>query len=398
MTSLIKDQIAEVLVRWFQNRLRRSVSRVTLLDGPATSGFSSETLFARAEFDDGEAPLSRDVAIRVENPEPGLFLHGNFQLQWRMIDSMASHTNIPVPAPIGYEPDPSILGTPFSVVSKIAGRVAPQIPNYNLAGWIFDLPCGDRERLWRNALEALAAIHRVDWQRGFSFLDQPEYGRDGLDQLLHRVEEWYDWSRRGRVHPAVVVALERLRRFRPAKPHIGVLWGDAAPNNMIFGEDLTVAAVLDWEAAALGPAEADLAWWLFYDDYLSNGLGIARLPGLPDRQSSIEIYETALGRAVQSLEYYELLAHTRNAILSMRSVNRQVERGFIEPDTTAVTHNPISRMLAVKLGIDPPEVGDDYAKYLRAVIGQKTAAPMTPESSVAIPTVVELLSPKKVLK
>ena len=135
--------------------------------------------------------------------------------------------------------------------------------------------------------------------------------------------------------------------------------------------------MLDWEAAALGPGEADLAWWLFYDEYLSAGFSIPRLQGLPDRRSSIEIYENALGRPVQNLEYYELLAHTRNAILSLRSVNRQIERGTIDADSTATTCNPTSRMLALKLGLSPPEIGSDYAKYLEAVVSQKTAAALS---------------------
>jgi aminoglycoside phosphotransferase (APT) family kinase protein len=377
MTTLTRLQAGELMARWIERKLERPVERVDFMDGPSTAGFSSATLLAQIVFGSPHPESSRDIAIRLHDSRPGLFLGGDLTLQWKMIENMASRTEIPVPLPVGYEPDASILGAPFTVVSKVPGRVAPQVPNYNTGGWIFDLPIQERDRVWRNALETLAAIHRVDWRKGFEFLAKPRRGRNGLEQMLDWIEEWYSWSRCGVVHSNVELALNRLRQNQPANAPDGVLWGDAAPNNMLFGADLEVTAVLDWEAAALGPGEADLAWWLFYDEYLSAGFSIPRLQGLPDRRSSIEIYENALGRPVQNLEYYELLAHTRNAILSLRSVNRQIERGTIDADSTATTRNPTSRMLALKLGLPPPEIGSDYAKYLEAVVSQKTAAALS---------------------
>lgn len=381
MATLARDQLCEILAHWLQDRLPWRIQRVCLQQGPTSAGFSSETLFATAEYARGADEPTCDLAIRLHSSGPGLFLHSDLRLQWNMIAALAAHTAVPVPPPVGFEPDAAILGAPFSVVRRVPGRVAPQLPNYNTAGWIFDLTPGDRSRLWRHALVALAGVHRVDWHRGFEFLYVPARGVDGLDQLLHWIGEWYQWSRRGRTHALIEEALSQLGSRKPNQPQIGVLWGDAAPNNMIFGNDLSVAAVLDWEAAALGPGEADLAWWLFYDEYLSSGFEIPRLPGLPTREASIEIYESALGRPVRDVEYYELLAHTRNAILSMRSVNRQVERGSIKADTTAITHNPTSRMLAVKMNREPPVVGEDYALYLNAVIEQKRTAVNAPGAS-----------------
>jgi aminoglycoside phosphotransferase (APT) family kinase protein len=377
MTTLTRLQAGELMARWIERKLERPVERVVFMDGPSTAGFSSATLLATIIFGGLSPESSRDIAIRLHDSRPGLFLGGDLTLQWKMIENMALRTEIPVPSPIGYEPDASILGAPFTVVSKVPGRVAPQVPNYNTGGWIFDLAIQERGRVWRNAIETLAAIHRVDWRNGFEFLAKPQRGRNGLEQMLDWIEDWYSWSRRGVVHSNVELALNRLRQYQPVNSPEGVLWGDAAPNNMLFDADLDVTAVLDWEAAALGPGEADLAWWLFYDEYLSSGFSIPRLQGLPDRRSSIDIYENALGRPVQNLEYYELLAHTRNAILSLRSVNRQIERGTIDADSTATTRNPTSRMLALKLGLSPPEIGSDYEKYLEAVVSQKTAAALS---------------------
>ncbi len=41
---------------------------------------------------------------------------------------------------------------------------------------------------------------------------------------------------------------------------------------MMF-RDFEVVAVLDWEMASLGPPEVDLAWFLFFERFFSEGLG-----------------------------------------------------------------------------------------------------------------------------
>lgn len=82
----------------------------------------------------------------------------------------------------------------------------------------------------------------------------------------------------------------------------------------------TVSAVIDWEMAALGPAEVDVAWWLFFDDLFSTGMGVTRLEGLPDRLTSISWYESFAGRRLENMDYYDVLATFRMAIVGMRAV------------------------------------------------------------------------------
>jgi aminoglycoside phosphotransferase (APT) family kinase protein len=373
MTSIDRERAVERLAAWLPDHLVGAKAlTVTSMGSPTATGFSTETMMLDLSFERDKRLERQGVAVRLENSQPGLFLNANLRLQWDMIRAMAATGQAPVPPPVGFEGDRSVIGVAFSVVGKMSGRAVPQVPNYNTAGWVYDLDPHERARLWRNGIRVLASIHRVDWRRGFEFLDQPALGEPGLDQMLRWTEDWYEWARAGRTHPLVETALRRLRQEQPADAPVNVLWGDAAPNNMLFRDDLSVSAVLDWEAAALGPGEADLAWWLFYDEYISAGFGIPRLEGLPDRNTTIEIYEEALGRPVRDMAYYELLAHTRNAILSLRSVVRQIEFGALDPGTTAVTNNPTSRLLAKRLGAPAVEVGADYAAYLAAVVGHKT--------------------------
>lgn len=381
------DDMRETLTEWLRARLNAPDLAITRLAAPSSTGFSTDTAYVDIAYAENGRPRARSLVARFENVGPALFLHADIRLQWNMIAGMARHPSVPTPTPVGLELDRTLLGRAFSVVELVPGRPAPQTPNYNLTGWIFDLAPSRRGDLWRNAIEAMARVHEINWRDGFAFLDEPARGASGLEQMLDWTQDWYDWARRGQRHPLIDLAFERLRREQPKDAPTEVLWGDASPNNMLFRDDLTVSAVLDWEAAALGPGESDLAWWLFHDTYLSEGFGIPRLAGLPDRDESIAIYAAARSRPIGDMAYYELLAHTRNAVLSMRSVNRQVELGRIPADTRATTHNPISRLLALQLGVEPAPVGEDYDRYLQAVLSVKG------KGGGANKTARELLSP-----
>ena len=140
------------------------------------------------------------------------------------------------------------------------------------------------------------------------------------------------WARAGRPHRVTDIAIEYLKANRPRDAQVSLLWGDPQPTNLLFLPDGTISGVIDWEMAVLGPPEADLAWWLFFDDLFSKGMGVPRLAGLPERAVCIQWYETALGRPVENLAYYDILAAFRMAIVGMRSADRQIQRGRIPDD------------------------------------------------------------------
>jgi aminoglycoside phosphotransferase (APT) family kinase protein len=139
-----------------------------------------------------------------------------------------------------------------------------------------------------------------------------------------------------------------------------VLWGDPNPGNFLFADDLSVAAVLDFEAAALGPGEIDLAWWLMMDRRRRLE---GSLPGLPDREEMIALYEQALGRPTQNLRYFEVLAAFRMSLVLVRSVARLKTDGRLPAECTAAIANPFCCMLAEFLGVEAPAVGEDFERF-----------------------------------
>src|SRR3546814_15961891 len=77
--------------------------------------------------------------------------------------------------------------------------------------------------------------------------------------------------------PITDAALAYVLDNRPSEAGVSVLWGDPTPSNTMFRPDGTVAALIDWELAALGPPEIDLAWWLYFDELFIITFGVKRL-------------------------------------------------------------------------------------------------------------------------
>jgi aminoglycoside phosphotransferase (APT) family kinase protein len=133
----------------------------------------------------------------------------------------------------------------------------------------------------------------------------------------------------------------------------------------MFNPDGTIAALIDWELAALGPPELDLAWWLYFDDLFSRRFGVQRLAGLPDRAESIAIYEAASGRKMRHMEYYDVVAALRMALVAAGAFDRQVSLGNIKPENTSLDANLMTLYLAEKLHLPLPELGADFTAFMR---------------------------------
>ena len=96
------------------------------------------------------------------------------------------------------------------------------------------------------------------------------------------------------------------------------------------------------------------------------GFGAPRLSAVPDREQSIAIYEAAAGRKVIDIEYFEILALLKLAIISTRGMDRQTRLGKIPTRSTAYLNNLITAQLTIMLGLHAREVGEDFFELLKA--------------------------------
>lgn len=307
------DQTVEQLRSWLAPKLSIPLGdiRVENVDAPLSTGFSSDTLLLDLVYTrDGEQHREALVA-RLEPEEYTIFPYYDVGAQAAVLRRL-EHTDVPVPVVRWFEPDTSIVGVPFYVMTRVKGRIPTDNPPMHDEGWIAeDLSESERAAIWWNGLEAMAKVHRVDW-RGldFEFLAEPRRGPTALDQQLDYWQEYFRWGMEASRHPDISRALGYLESNKPENQPVALCWGDSRLANQIF-DGVECVAVLDWEMALLGDPVQDLAWWLASDRCFSEGLDLERLAGFPDQAETIARWEELTGREAASFDYYTILALTR---------------------------------------------------------------------------------------
>jgi aminoglycoside phosphotransferase (APT) family kinase protein len=364
--ALTVDQVRARLRDWLKAHVEGwSNVRLRPMEVSLGSGFSAEILFVDVDYDDANGAQSRTLVVRRQPTDFEVVLGSSLALQGNMMAALDRLKITPVPDWIGMELSPDVLDLPFLIMGRVEGQSATQRPNYNSEGWIVEMTPAQRGATWKNAIEAFAQMSRIDWQKdGFGFLANAAWGAPGLDQYLGHLEAWYQGCRKDRVMLYVDAAMRYIRDRQPTGTAVNVLWGDSTPSNVMFAPDGRVNALIDWELAALGPSELDLAWWLYFDDLFSRRFGVTRLKGLPSRDESVAIWEAAAERKAERLDYYDVVVALRMALVAVGAFDRQVGIGNISADNKSLDANLMTLYLAERLGMDLPELGPDFYKFM----------------------------------
>ena len=330
------------------------------------AGQSNDTLLFRAEWDGGDTgPEARELVLRRQPSRAQIFHRPDVVREGRVLQGLDAGGRVRVPRVLGFDDDPSVLGGPFFVMERVLGRVPLARPSIHLVGWLPTLTDAERATMWDSAMDTLVGVHTTDWQSTHAFLLD---GRDpgaALDDHVRRLVEWYRWTTKGRPFPITDAAIDRLvaDRGTVTTDEPVLVWGDARVGNMIFGDDHRVAAAIDWEVASIGPRAIDLAHWLFFDEFATTAEGIDRLPGWPDRATTIADYERRSHVRIAHRDYFELMEETFMATTVIRQADFRVARGLAAPDTRMGHDNSITRMLARRLGLSEPAVSPDYVAH-----------------------------------
>ncbi len=366
-----RDLVAtrDALTRWLHTKLPEAVDlEVANLGVPKASGFSNETVLFDASWKVGDLERSQRLVARLQAQGPGLFPVYDIGVQYKVMTTVGLHSDVPVPRTVWLEEDLGALGTPFFVMERVDGRVPADDPPYAKSGWLLDLPPEERARLHDNALEQLVKIHALNTdQLGLEYLARPEAGASPVEQEVAFYQSYYEWASKGRPHHLIDAAFSWLRTNLPRQAGpIGLSWGDARLGNMMFGDDVSVVAVLDWEMAGLARCEQDLGWWLVSDTIFTEGLGVPHPEGFPTRQAVIDRYEELSGHTVSDVSFFEVLAGLRIAVITLRLVHMMIDAGLAPPEEIAMgDNNPATRVLADLLGLDAP-TGASLTSFTKA--------------------------------
>jgi aminoglycoside phosphotransferase (APT) family kinase protein len=353
------EQRGRALAQWLAPRL--SASDVAVPDLTASGeGNSNETLLFTATWDGG-VRRARFV-VRIQPTGRTLFRDPDAVREAAVLRHVRAASGVPVPEVLDAEADPSLLGAPFFVMQHVPGRVLADIPSCHATGWLTELAPDVRARHWDEGLRALADISRVPLA-GLP-LARPDAGQTPLQHLVAATRAWFDWAVGDRDVGLVGRAMERIETTVPAHADAALSWGDARVGNLLYAQDGRVAAVLDWEMSCLAPAEVDLGWWLATDAFYSTGLGVPLLEGVPDRAATVARWQTLAGRRARDLEWYELLAALRFAIVLVRARDANVAKGVLSEASEMHVRNPMTQQIAALLGEPEPELSPEFERLL----------------------------------
>ena len=103
---------------WLETHLPE-VEAVELLGvKKASSGFSADTTMVDVAVTRGGIANDERYVLRTESPDPPVYpvqvpgWQVEIELQYRIMDALGAHSDVPVAPMIGYEADPAVLGTP----------------------------------------------------------------------------------------------------------------------------------------------------------------------------------------------------------------------------------------------------------------------------------------------
>jgi aminoglycoside phosphotransferase (APT) family kinase protein len=312
------DQLSGILVTWLSGVMPNAGDlQVTNLSYPLGAGMSHETILFEASWHQDGRNEQRGMVVRIKPSRHLVYQDDMFSEQYRLVQLMQDIGLVRVAQTLWFEADPSILGAPFFVMEKVAGRVAVSYPPYSQSGWLVDATPAQRATLWHDAVRQLASIQRVPVEDA-SFLALPGAFAEDFDQETDRWQRYLDWVDPDRNLTLLRQGFDQLLAHRPDNRPPGIVWGDARLGNLMVADDYTVAAVMDWEQPSLGGALHDLGWWLYSDHVQTEARGIPALAGMGSRAETIALWSEVSGKSAADIDWYEIFAVFKMECLGVR--------------------------------------------------------------------------------
>ena len=352
------DSLAAALADWLGSQL--ALPQPPVISGvrmPESGGLSSTSVLFEATSHSGGKQSSAAYVARLA-PEPSavpVFPRYDLPGQYNLISAVAQRCGIPLPALRWNCQDGGPLGTPFFVMDQVSGRVPLDNPPYVFGGWVLDATPDERAALRDASVAVLAQLHAIpDARTAFPWL-APADGEDALAAHVAGQREYYRWALTADgIHiPIIERSFDWLAAHWPSEPGPDVLsWGDARIGNIIY-DGFTPVAVLDWEMAAVGPREIDVAWFIFLHRFFQDIAEFFELPGIPDflRRSDVErVYAELTGYELRDMDFYLTYAALRHAIVMARIKRRMAHFGEDqlpdEPDDYVMHRASLDKLLA----------------------------------------------------
>lgn len=250
------------------------------------------------------------LVLRKQPPGPLLPSAHAVDREYRIQRALAD-SGLPVPKMRAFCADAQVIGTPFYVMDKLAGRV---MSSHALP----EIEPGQRQAYWMAMAETLATLHSLDW----AALGLSDYGKPGnffARQIARWSRQWAASRTREDTH------IERLIAWLPAHIPKGddtrIAHGDFRLGNLMFHpSEPRVIAVLDWELSTLGHPLADAAYsamaWHTPPASFDGLLGLdLQAQGLPTQAEYLAHYHRCSGRPDRVAPFHLAFSLFRFAVI-----------------------------------------------------------------------------------
>jgi len=319
------------LERFLAERLP-ATDRGLRIEGQAAAGSSNITVFI----------TWGDEHLVVRRPPAGPLLPTAHDVlrEYRFISTLYG-TGVPVPEPIIACEDPAIIGAPFYVMKRVDGVCLREYVPAELD------TLTERRRIGEEAVDALAALHSVDWA-GRGLRGKPE---GYLDRQIKR------WSSQLELTPTAqrLHGLDKVTAWvkdnRPESGQPTIVHGDWGLQNMLFASaaPTSLRAVLDWEMATVGDPLADVAWFLLDWGIVPQGIHnpahrITVREGFLRSDEMIARYQERGGRRVENYKFYQVFSMWKLAIIGEGLYASYVAGTAPDPSVARLEHETLQQV------------------------------------------------------
>jgi aminoglycoside phosphotransferase (APT) family kinase protein len=253
------------------------------------------------------------AALRIPPPNAPAERDGGILREWRITQAL-DDTDVPHTQAIGVCTDPAVLGRTFYLMGFVDGWSPMSCDGVWPEPFSSDLEA--RKGLAYELVAGIALLSKVDWQaKGLADLGRPEGFHE---RQVQRWTAFYEKSK-GRELPGSDVAARWLRAHRPLDFIPGLMHGDYQFANVMFahGAPARLAALIDWEMGTVGDPKLDLGWTLhaWPTDDTPQVNSYVDMNHMPTRDQLLDHYVQISGRQVDDIDYYNILAKWKLALV-----------------------------------------------------------------------------------
>jgi aminoglycoside phosphotransferase (APT) family kinase protein len=234
--------------------------------------------------------------------------------EFRVIAALAD-SDVPVPRALALCEDTSVNDAPFYVMEYTPGVV---VGGAEMPDGFAEKPA-ERRAMSLALVDTLVALHAIDPDAvGLGTFGRPQ---GYVERQVRRWSQQWEHSSTGPL-PEIDELIRRLRAALPESPAPAIVHGDYRLGNMALdpSDPSRVIAVFDWEMATLGDPLADLGYTLIYwadpGEKAGTLRGVASSPGMLTRAEIVTEYAQRSGRDVTAVDFYQVLALYKLAIIS----------------------------------------------------------------------------------